>query len=158
MEDVPPKLNDVLDTLALLPGRAERIEVLIDTAERFRDVPESIATRPFPKERLVPGCESQAYVWWTDREGGTLDYHFAVENPQGISAKAMAAILQDACSGAPLAQVAAIPDDVVYTVFGNELSMGKSMGLMGMVAMVRREAKRRLEARGEGAAGKSATP
>jgi len=41
--------------------------------------------------------------------------------------------------------VAALSDDVVYTVFGNELAMGKSMGLMGMVAMVRREAKRRLE-------------
>lgn len=144
MEGIPPKLHDVLEMLEMLPDRAERIEVLIGTAGRFREVPESIATRPFPKERLVPGCESQAYVWWTDRGDGTLDFFFAVENPQGISAKAMAAILQDACSGAPLAQVAAVPDDLVYTVFGNELSMGKSMGLMGMVAMVRREAKRRL--------------
>lgn len=145
MEGVPPKLTGILETLELLPDRADRIELLIDTAERFREVPSTIATRPFPKERLVPGCESQAYVWWTDRDDGTLDFHFAVENPQGISAKAMAAILQDSCSGAPLQQVAAVPDDVVYTVFGNELSMGKSMGLMGMVAMVRREAKRRRE-------------
>jgi cysteine desulfuration protein SufE len=144
MEGVPERLNEILDALELLPGRAERIELLIDTAERFREVPESIAPRPFPKERLVPGCESQAYVWAQDRDDGTLDFHFAVENPQGISAKAMAAILQVACSGAPLSQVAAVPDDVVYTVFGNELSMGKSMGLMGMVAMVRREAKRRM--------------
>lgn len=144
MEGIPPKLNAVLETLEMLPERAERIEVLIGTAERFREVPETIATRPFPKERLVPGCESQAYVWWIERDDDTLDFHFAVENPQGISAKAMAAILQDSCSGAPLAQVAAVPDDLVYEVFGNELSMGKSMGLMGMVAMVRREAKRRL--------------
>ncbi|MBZ0266618.1 SufE family protein [bacterium] len=149
MDGVPPRLNEILETLALLPDRADRIELLIDTAERFREVPASVARRPFPKERLVPGCESQAYVWSLDRDDGTLDFHFAVENPQGISAKAMAAILQDACSGAALAQVAAVPDDVVYTVFGNELSMGKSMGLMGMVAMMRREAKRRLEASGK---------
>lgn len=145
MEGVPAKLIDLLGTLELLPDRADRIELLIDTAERFREVPESIAKRPFPKERLVPGCESQAYVWSEERADGTLDFHFAVENPQGISAKAMAVILDEACSGAPLREVAAVPDDVVYAIFGNELSMGKSMGLMGVVGMVRAEARRRLE-------------
>ncbi len=58
----------------------------------------------------------------------------------------MAVILGDACSGAPLREVAAVPDDIVYAVFGNELSMGKSMGLMGMVAMMRSETKRQLRA------------
>jgi cysteine desulfuration protein SufE len=146
VDGVPSRLGEIVEMLELLPGRADRIELLIDTAGRFHEVPAAIATRPFPKERLVPGCESQAYVWAEGRDDGTLDFHFAVENPQGISAKAMAVILGDACSGAPLSEVAAVPDDVVYAVFGNELSMGKSMGLTGMVAMTRSEAKRRLQA------------
>ena len=43
-------------------------------------------------------------------------------------------------------EVVRVPPDVVYRIFGRELSMGKSMGLMGMVAMVATEARRRLAA------------
>ena len=77
---------------------------------------------------------------------GTLTYYFAVENPQGISAMALAAILGDALSGVSLEEVAAVPADVVYRIFGRELSMGKSLGLMGMVNMVRAAARQQLQA------------
>jgi len=143
---MPEKLARTLETLGLVSDRAERIQLLIDIADRFREVPPRLAQRPFPGENQVPACESEAYVWAEPRADGTLDFHFAVENPQGISAKAMAVILGDAVSGAPLEQVAAIPQDIVYKVFGNELSMGKSMGLMGMVSMVGSLAKKSLAA------------
>jgi cysteine desulfuration protein SufE len=70
-----------------------------------------------------------------------------VENPQGISAKAMAVILDETLSGAPPEQVAEVSPEIVYQVFGRELSMGKSMGLMSMVGMVSALAKRHAEAR-----------
>jgi cysteine desulfuration protein SufE len=73
---------------------------------------------------------------------GTLKFEFAVDNPQGMSAMALARILDDSLSGVPLEQVRQVPDDLVYTIFGRELSMGKSAGLMGMVQMVRAEANR----------------
>ncbi len=133
---VPEKLTDLLETLDMVPDRTERIQLLIDIADRFREVPERIARRPFPPESLVPACESQAHVFSEERPDGSLDFHFAVENPQGVSAKAMAAILDETLSGAPPEQVAEVPRDVVYRVFGRELSMGKSMGLMSMVGMV----------------------
>lgn len=122
--------------------RSERIQALIDTADRFVEVPPEIAERPFDEARKVPACESEAFVWALPRPDGTLDFHFAVDNPQGISAKAMAAILQETASGAPLEEVAQIPEDVPMTLFGRELSMGKNMGLMAMIAIVRTEAKR----------------
>jgi cysteine desulfuration protein SufE len=143
MAEAPVKLTQTLDALSLIADRAERIQLLIDVAGRFKEVSPEIARRPFAAENRVPACESEAYVWATGRPDGTLDFHFAVENPQGISAKAMAVILGDALSGAPLEQVAAVPSDVIYQVFGNELSMGKSMGLMGMVTMVRNLARQR---------------
>lgn len=142
MPEVPEKLNQTLDALSMIPDRSERIQLLIDIAERFQDVPPRVAARPFPEEHRVPACESEAFVWAERRPDGNLDFHFAVENPQGISAKAMAVILRDTLSGQPLDQVAAVPSDVVYKVFGNELSMGKSMGLMGMVGMVSTLAKK----------------
>lgn len=142
MPEIPEKLANTLDALSMVPDRNERIQLLIDIAGKFQDVPPQVATRPFPEENRVPACESEAFVWGKRRPDGRLDFHFAVENPQGISAKAMAVILKDSLSGQPLDQVAAVPQDVVYKVFGNELSMGKSMGLMSMVGMVKTLAKR----------------
>jgi cysteine desulfuration protein SufE len=146
MPEMPEKLEETLEMLDLVPDRAERIQVLIDIADRFEEVPPRIARRPFSPDNLVPACESQAYVWGEQRPDGTLDFHFAVENPQGISAKSLAVILDEGLSGAPLEQVAAVPQDLIYRVFGRELSMGKSMGLMGMVSMVAVMAKQRLAA------------
>ncbi len=144
---LPERLAETLETLALVPDRADRIQLLIDVADRFREVPPSLAVRPFPESNRVPACESEAYVWAERRPDGRLDFHFAVENPQGISAKALAVLLDESLSGAPLDQVAQVPQDVVYRIFGDELSMGKSMGLMGMVSMIRNAARQALGAR-----------
>lgn len=140
--DYPPKLAEMLELFAMLPDRGERIAMLIDVAERFRDVPERIARRPFADDHKVPACESEAYVWAEPLADGALKFHFAVENPQGISAKAMAVILDETLSGEPPEAVARVAGDVVYEIFGRELSMGKSMGLMSMVSMVASSARK----------------
>ncbi len=150
MPEIPEKLANTLDAFTMVADRGERIQLLIDVSNRFREVSPEIAARPFPANHQVPACESEAYVWGLPRPDGTLDYHFAVENPQGVSAKAMAAILRDTLSGAPPEQVAAVPQDIVYQLFGNELSMGKSMGLMAMVSMVATLARKQVEAGAKG--------
>ena len=141
---IPAKLQDFLETLEMVPDRTERIQFLISLAEGYKPVPPSVAVAPYPEERRVPGCESEAFVFPVSRPDGTLDFYFGVLNPQGVSAMALAAILQDTLSGAPLDQIAEISDDIVYEIFGRELSMGKSMGLMGMVRMVKDEARKHL--------------
>lgn len=145
MQQLPERLERWLATLETLE-RSDRMQMLIDVAGRFPHVPPRIAQRPYPKERRVPGCESEAYVWAEPKADGTLKYYFAVENPQGISAMALAALLGDGLSGAPLEEVTAVPADVVYRIFGRELSMGKSLGLMGMVNMVRAAARQQRQA------------
>ncbi|HYL12866.1 MAG TPA: SufE family protein, partial [Terriglobales bacterium] len=115
MKRLPDRLERLLATLEAL-DRGDRIEILVDVARRFPRVPERIAVRPYPKEHLVPGCESEAYVWAEPRPDGTLTYHFAVENPQGISAMALAAILGGSLSGVSLDEVVAVPADVVYRI------------------------------------------
>lgn len=146
---IPRKLQERLDSFALFPDRADRIELLIGIADQFQPVPETIARRPFSEEHRVKGCESEAYVFSEVRPDNLLDFHFAVENRQGLSAMALGKILKDSCSGAPLQEIEEIPSDLIYRIFGEELSMGKNMGLGEMVAMVRRAAKdRREQARG----------
>lgn len=139
---MPERLRALLDTLAMLEDRGDRIQFLIDVAERYREVPETVAARPFDDLHRVPHCESEAFVWAVPRPDGTLDFYFAVDNPQGVSAKAMAAILADTLSGAALEEVAAVPGELPFTIFGRELSMGKSMGLTSMLGRVQAEARR----------------
>ena len=148
MAEYPAKLAKLVDLLSGIEDRSERIQLLIDIAERFKKVrvPESMATRPYPADKRVPGCESEAYVWAEPLPDSTLKYYFAVENPQGISAMATAVILDETLSGAPPEQVVKVPRDIIYTIFGNELSMGKSMGLMGILAMVQNYARIQLAA------------
>lgn len=148
MSELPEPLEDLLSRLDLLTERSDRIETLIALGEGFHEVPPEVARRPFAEDRRVPGCESEAYVWSTDRPDGTVQLHFAVENPQGISAMALAAILDRTLSGLPPREIVRVPPEIVYRIFGRELSMGKSMGLTGMVEAVRREARERLSPAG----------
>jgi cysteine desulfuration protein SufE len=143
MKRLPDQLENLVSTLESL-DRSEQIEMLIDLSKGFKHVPSRIAERPFPAEHRVPGCESEAYVWAEPTSDGALDYYFAVENPQGISAMALASILGETLSGVAVNEVAEVPADIIYRIFGRELSMGKSLGLMGIVNMVKAAARQRL--------------
>ena len=68
---------------------------------------------------------------------GTLTLHFAVENPSGVSAKALATILDRSLSGLPADQIAQVDSSIVERIFRQNISMGKGMGLMSMVEAVR---------------------
>jgi cysteine desulfuration protein SufE len=138
---LPAKLQDVLDLFATFDDPSDRTNLLLSYADQFREVPAEVATRPFGRDHLVPHCESEAYVWAMKQPDGTLKLHFAVENPSGVSAKALAAILDRSLSGLPPSQVAEITPDVVEAIFRQNISMGKGMGLMSMVQAVRSLAK-----------------
>jgi cysteine desulfuration protein SufE len=150
---LPTALADLVTDLEHA-DRATRADTLIDYADQFEEVPATVAARPFSDRNRAPRCESEAYVFVTDNPDGTLKLWFAVENPQGISAKAWAAILDESLSGQPLEAVAAVPQNVIFRLFGQGLSMGKGQGLIGMLELVQHEARRRLDdrRRGEGEA------
>ena len=73
---------------------------------------------------------------------GTLKLYFAVENPSGVSAKALAAILDKTLSGLPASEIATVNCDIVEKIFRQNISMGKGMGLMSMVNAVQALARR----------------
>jgi cysteine desulfuration protein SufE len=139
---LPPKLQAVLDTFDLFPDQSDRTNMLLSYADQFREVPPDIARRPFDKSHQVPQCESDAYVWARKMPDGTLTLHFAVENPSGVSAKALAAILERALSGLPPSEIAQIDPSIVERIFRQNISMGKGIGLMSMVEAVRTLARR----------------
>jgi cysteine desulfuration protein SufE len=144
MNNYPEKLKVVLENLSLLTDQQDRREILVDYSEKFVEVKPEIAKRPFPEENKVPFCESGAYVWSILQPDGTLKFYFAVENPQGISARALSAILDKTLSGEKPEKIIDVPDDLVYKIFGEALSMGKNMGLTGILQRVQRDAKKYL--------------
>lgn len=137
----PARLAELIDALAVFSDPAERADLLLGYADQFEEVPPSVATRPFPASHQVPQCESDAYVWALQRPDGTLKLYFAVENPAGVSARALAAILDRTLSGLPPDEIERVSPDVVEQIFRQNISMGKGLGLMSMVQAVRALAK-----------------
>jgi cysteine desulfuration protein SufE len=137
---MPEKLQQLVDMFQMFDP-ADRTSLLLSYADQFKEVPPAIATRPFAKSHQVPQCESDAYVWAQKMTDDTLKLYFAVENPSGVSAKALAAILDRTLSGLPASEIATINTDIVEKIFRQNISMGKGMGLMSMVQAVAALAK-----------------
>ena len=132
---MPEKLQQLLEMFQMF-DESDRTGLLLSYADQFKEVPASIATRPFPQSHLIPQCESEAYAWAQKLPDGTVKLYFAVENPSGISAKALAAILDKTLSGLPASEIATVNTDIVEKIFRRNISMGKGMGLMSMVQAV----------------------
>lgn len=137
MQKIPEKLQALLNDIDGLADRDERSDFLIELASRFTGVPASIAQRPYAERHRVPGCESEAFVFARRGATGGVEYFFAVENPQGISAKALAVILAETLNGESAEHVQAVPEDAVQRIFGATISMGKGQGLMGIIRSVK---------------------
>jgi cysteine desulfuration protein SufE len=129
----PPPIDELVENLSFL-DRTERIQTLIDIGKSFRDPGIS---KPYPAENRVPGCESDVYSWVTLTTEQTLSIQIAVDNPQGLSAMALAALLIQALHNQPPQTAETLSDDLVAALFGPELSMGKSLGLTNLVRQVR---------------------
>jgi len=78
----------------------------------------------------------------THQPDGAVKLYFAVESPAGVSAKALATILDRTLSGLTPAEIATVPPDIVEQIFRQNISMGKGLGLMSMVQMIRTLAAR----------------
>ena len=144
MPEYPSSLQAVLETFDMFPDPADRTGLLLSYSDQFKDVPPQVATRPFDRSHQVPQCESDAYAWAMRQPDGTLTLYFAVENPSGVSARALAAILQRTLSGLPPESIAQVDSSIVERIFRQNISMGKGMGLMSMVDAVRALARRAL--------------
>ena len=138
-------MQQLVEEFRTISDREEHAHILIEFGDNFQQVPHSIASPPYPESARVPGCESEAYLFSEKLPNGTLKFRFAVENPQGISAMALAAIVDETLSGQPLEGIATIDEKVIYEFFGSDVSMGKGQGLMGMIQLVRATAKANLQ-------------
>jgi cysteine desulfuration protein SufE len=151
MASLTEPLQRLVDDFAFV-DRTERMQLLVEYADRFPEVkvPESMATQPYDEENHVKRCESEAYVWAEETDNDSIKFYFDVLNPQGISAKAWAVIMDEGLSGQPLEAIADVDPQVIFELFGKDLSMGKGQGLMGMLDHVQSAARQRIAAKRRG--------
>lgn len=138
---LPDALKLLLEEFDSIDDPLLRAELLIEYGEQFQQPSERVASRPYPPENKVPACESDAYLFYVYNNKRTLEFFFAVENPQGISAKALATILQETLSGSKPEELLEIDESIAHRIFGKELSMGKGLGLGSMIRELRRVAQ-----------------
>jgi cysteine desulfuration protein SufE len=142
----PEKLREVLEIFRDNP--TERNPMLVEYSDQFQGVPERVAMRPYPHSHQVPHCESDSYVFVEAHgpERGVeteLQFYYAVENPFGVSARSLCAILEQTVNGLPAKTIATMPiDDLVPTLFGKNISMGKGQGLLSIASVVKVLAQR----------------
>jgi cysteine desulfuration protein SufE len=134
-------LHALLETISDITDRETLGEFLIETAARYQDLPTTVCQRPYPEDHRIVGCESEVYLWLRYIENRSK-FFFAVENPQGISAKALAVILDESFSGLKREELhteaLSLAPDLVFTIFGRNLTIGRGQGLQSMVATVKR--------------------
>ena len=145
LENYPSTLREVLEIFIENP--TDRNAMLIEYSDQFTGVPERVAQRPYPEDHRVPHCESESYVFAepTGEKDGVLllKFYYAVENPFGVSARALSAILDQTLSGLPASDIAKMPiEDIVPTLYGKNVSMGKGQGLLGVAAITKALAQR----------------
>jgi cysteine desulfuration protein SufE len=131
------KLENLLAVLDSYGDEYSKADALIELSDQFETAPTEIASAPYPASNKVPACESEVYIFHKINGDNSIKYYFAVLNPQGISAKAFAVILDTCLSNVKLEIVAKVDDDIIKRIFGNGISMGKGMGLRSMLGVVK---------------------
>jgi len=136
------KIDSILEDLN--SNQELKADTLIEYADSFIEVPNEIASAPYPESHKIPACESEAYAFYKVNSDQTIKFYFAVTNPQGISAKAFAVILDEGFSNQNLNDIINSDPDIVKKVFGNSVSMGKGLGLNSMLGVVKTIAQNNL--------------
>jgi sulfur transfer protein SufE len=129
----PAGIASILEDLAFFEGQ-DRIDALISLSDGY--TPADEFAKNLTEDHKVPGCESDAFLWVTGTEL-EAHLHFFVGNPQGISAMALASVLSSGLNGRPVSEFLAVDDDIVFDLFGRGLSMGKSLGLINTVRLMK---------------------
>jgi len=133
---VAERIDAIVEEFSDLEGR-EKLELLLEYAARLPALPEAIAASRTADEHRVHECQTPVYLWPEVRgDAARLHAEVAEEAP---TVKGFVAILAEAVAGRPVAEAAALPDDILERMgLADVLGILRSRGLRAMVARVKR--------------------
>ena len=133
MESIQQRLDELIGEFADLDAR-EKLELLVDFAHGLPPLPAEYEARKALEDRRVHECQTSVFLWTEGTaDAARLVAEVAAEAP---TVKGFVAILADAINGRPVADVAAISDDMLG--LADVLGILRTRGLRAIVARVKR--------------------
>ena len=136
MESAAAALDAIIGEFADLDAR-EKLEMLVDYAKGLPPLTPDYEARKATEDRRVHECQTPVFLW-TESDGGRARLVADVA-PGAPTVKGFVAILAAAVAGRPVAEAAALPDDILERLgLADVLGILRSRGLRAMVARVKR--------------------
>lgn len=136
MTSVTDRLDGIVEEFHDLESR-EKLQLLVDFANGLPPLPAEYAARKAADNGRVHECQTPVFLWM-EGEGGTARLVAEVA-PEAPTVKGFVAILAEAINGRPVAEVAAISDDMLERMgLADVLGMLRARGLRAIVARVKR--------------------
>ncbi|MEX0670309.1 MAG: SufE family protein [Pirellulales bacterium] len=136
MESIQQRLDELIGEFADLDAR-EKLELLVDFAHGLPPLSAEYEARKAVEDRRVHECQTAVFLWTEGTaDAARLVAEVAAEAP---TVKGFVAILADAINGRPVADVAAISDDMLERMgLADVLGILRTRGLRAIVARVKR--------------------
>jgi cysteine desulfuration protein SufE len=136
MADATATLDAIVGEFADLDAR-EKLELLVDYARGLPPLSAEYEARKATEDRRVHECQTPVFLW-TESDAGRARLVAEVA-PEAPTVKGFVAILAEAVAGRPVAEAAALPDDILDRMGLTEvLGILRARGLRAMVARVKR--------------------
>lgn len=136
MTSIRDRLDAIIDEFADLDSR-EKLELLVDFARSLPPLPPDYEARKQTEDRRIHECQTPVFLW-TETADGTARLVADVA-PEAPTVKGFVAVLAEAINGRPVADVAAISDDVLERMgLAEVLGILRARGLRAIVARVKK--------------------
>jgi cysteine desulfuration protein SufE len=136
MTSVTDRLDGIIEEFTDLDSR-EKLQLLVDFANGLPPLSPEYAARKAADNGRVHECQTPVFLW-TEVEGGGARLVAEVA-PEAPTVKGFVAILAEAINGRPVAEVAAISDEMLERMgLAEVLGMLRARGLRAIVARVKR--------------------
>ena len=133
---VREKVEEIVGEFSDLDGR-EKLELLVDYANGLPPLTAAYEARKAAEDRRVHECQTPVFLW-TEVEQG-LSRVVAEVAPEAPTVKGFVAILAAAVNGRPVAEAAAIPEDLLERLgLADVLGILRSRGLRSITARIKR--------------------
>lgn len=133
---VTDRLNQIADEFADLDPR-ERLELLLDFAERLPPLPEKYQAERDAGLHRVRECQTPVFLW-VELHDGRVEL-IADVAPEAPTVKGFVSLLREAFQAAPAAEVLAVDQALVQRLgLAEALGMVRMRGLVSILFAVRR--------------------
>ncbi len=136
MPTVQERLDAIIAEFTDLDGR-EKLELLVDFAKGLPPLTAEYEARKQAEDRRVHECQTPVFLWMEAHDGAAR--LVAEVAPEAPTVKGFVAILAEAVAGRPLAEAAALGDDILDRMgLAEVLGMMRARGLHAITARIRK--------------------